>query len=158
MDEPGDSFKLCQLLLPGLRPNIVCWYVSSPVDPVPRSCSGSVFQQVLNRTQRQVTFAVGSPVPGLPPPPAGKAWVFTATQRFFALRGGARFVLLKLNMIIFYKQPDPKCQEILSCFFWLNKVLTKLLFCINHLTGLHLLNLTWSLKRKCSPGPSGYQW
>lgn len=44
VDEPGDDFKLWQLLLPGLRPNIVCWYVSSPVDPVPRSCSGDIFQ------------------------------------------------------------------------------------------------------------------
>lgn len=71
VDQPGDDCKLWQLLFPGLRPNVVCRYVSGPVDPVPGSGSSGVFQQVLNCPQRQVTLAVGSPVPGLSMPPAG---------------------------------------------------------------------------------------
>lgn len=74
------------------------WYVSSPVDPIPGSGSGGVFQQALNRPQRQVTLAVGSPVAGLPPFPAG---VFTATQRVLAVCRAAGFILLSGEMVTF---------------------------------------------------------
>lgn len=49
VDEFGDDRELCQLLVSGLRPDVVCWYVSSPVDPVPRSDFSSIFQEVLHR-------------------------------------------------------------------------------------------------------------
>lgn len=73
VDEPGDAFKLKQLLVPGLRPHVVCWDVSSPVGPVPGSSGGKVLQQVFDRPQRQIALAVGSPVASLPVPPAGNA-------------------------------------------------------------------------------------
>lgn len=94
VDEPGDDRELRQLLLPGLRPNIVSWYVPGPVDPVPGSGPGSVLQQVLHCAQRQVTLTVGSPVPGLPAPPAGRARVLTTTQGVLAVCGAAGHVLL----------------------------------------------------------------
>lgn len=49
VDEPWDDCKLWQLLFPGLRPNIVCWYVSGPVHPVPGSSWGGIYKEALHR-------------------------------------------------------------------------------------------------------------
>lgn len=94
MDEPGDGPKLQQLLAPGLRPHIVCWDVSAPVDPVPGSVVGDVLQHVFHRPQGQVALAVGSPVARLPVTPAGKARVFAATQGLVAVGGASDYVIL----------------------------------------------------------------
>lgn len=94
VDESGDDRELWQLLLPGLRPNIVSWYVPGPVHPVPGSGPGSIFQKVLHGAQRQVTLTVGSPVPGLSPPPAGRARLFAAAQRVLAVCSAASHILL----------------------------------------------------------------
>lgn len=94
MDEPGDAFKLKQLLVSGLRPHVVRWDVSGPVGPVPGSSGGKVLQQVFDGPQRQIALAVGSPVASLPVPPAGNAWVFTATQWLFTVCVAANYILL----------------------------------------------------------------
>lgn len=73
VDEPGDAFKLEQLLVPGLRPHVVRWDVSRPVGPVPGSSGSNVLQQVFDRPQRQIALAVGPPVASLPVSPAGNA-------------------------------------------------------------------------------------
>lgn len=99
MDEPGDDGKLRQLLFPGLRPNIVRRYVSGPVDPVPGSGCGNVLQEVLHRPQRQVTLTVGSPVASLPPLPAGRTRIFTATQRGLAVCSAAGKIVLSVEMV-----------------------------------------------------------
>lgn len=102
VDEPGNDFQLRQLLLPCLSPNIMSWYVTGPVDPIPGSSSSNVFHEVLNCPQREVTFAVGSPVTSLPPPPAGKSGVLTAAQRLFTFCSSAGHVVLKVNMVIIF--------------------------------------------------------
>lgn len=94
MDELRDGGELGQLLLPGLRPDVVCWYVSGPVDPVPGAVFGSVHQHVLHRPEGQVALAVRPPVAGLSPPPAGRARLVAAAQRVLAVCGAAGLVLL----------------------------------------------------------------
>lgn len=103
VDEPGDAFKLKQLLVPSLRPHVVRWDVSRPVGPVPGSSGGKVLQQVFDRLQRQIALAIGSPVASLPVPPAGNARVFTATQRLFAVCGAANYILLS-GVTVIHKQ------------------------------------------------------
>lgn len=100
MDEPGNNCQLRQLLFPGLRPNIMGWYVTGPVHPVPGSRSSNVFQKVFHSPPRQVTLAIGSPVSSLPPSPAGKAGILAAAQRLLTICGSAGSVFLKVNTVI----------------------------------------------------------
>lgn len=94
VDESGDDSKLWQLLLPGLWPHIVCWYVSSPVNPVPWPSFGSIFQKVLHCPKRQVTLSISSPMPSLPPAQVWRAWIVTTTQRFLAVCSTADVIFL----------------------------------------------------------------
>lgn len=98
-DEPGDDFELWKLLCSGLGPHIVCWYVSSPVDPIPGSSSGNVLQDVLYCPERKVTLPIGSPVPGLPLPPAGRTRLVPTTQGLLAVGCAASFVRLLVESV-----------------------------------------------------------
>ncbi len=51
--ESSDVDELVQLLCPGLRPDVVCWNVSCPVNPIPRARFGYVLEKVLHGAQRQ---------------------------------------------------------------------------------------------------------
>lgn len=115
MDEPRDDRKLRQLLFPGLRPNIVRRYVSGPVHPVPRSVSRSILQEVRHRPQRQITLAVGPPVPGLHLPLARKARAVATAQRVLAVCGAAGYVLLSVEGIMIITLEvglDPKQSQV----------------------------------------------
>lgn len=99
LDEPGDDGHSSELLFPGLRPDIVRRDISRPIDPVPGSGPGEIFQEVFNRPERQVALAVCSPVARLPAPPFGGVRVITAAQRLLAVGGAASSVLLSFKKI-----------------------------------------------------------
>lgn len=83
--ESGDGDELIELLSSGLRPDIVCWYISRPVHPIPRARFGYVLEKVFNRTQREVTFAVGTPVSSTVVIPAGPPRFISTAEGLIAI-------------------------------------------------------------------------